>query len=132
MTNVDWAKRRSECSLEAIFNVSLKELLDSDVESVNQLKRRGVEFVLDTHATNKIVVSRRRDMGGTFENEAVVFDLLPNEIRVRDARTEKTMFSAKPTLNAEGECLIEIAGLGDPIRLWQFSSKALENLFFGF
>jgi hypothetical protein len=41
----------------------------------------------------------------------------------------KELFSAKPYLNHEGECLLQI-GETDPLHIWQVSRKALEPLFF--
>jgi hypothetical protein len=131
MVGFDWVKARSKCSLESVFQ-TLREVLDSDVKSVNGLNRVGVTFALNNSATNKLIISRERDYGGLSGGETVVFELLPNEIRVRDGRTEKHFFSAKPVLNQEGECLLEVTGELEPQRLWQVSRKALDDLFFGF
>ena len=108
--------------------------MDSDVKTANALNRRGVKFKLNTEATGKIIVLRERDLGGFNESMAIVFELLPDKIAVTERRgpgfTEGALFCAAPGLNQEGECLLEIDG--QPLKLWQVSRKALENLFFGF
>lgn len=38
------------------------------------------------------------------------------------------MFDARPSLNKEGDCLLEIEG--QPFALWQVCRRALEGLFF--
>jgi hypothetical protein len=133
MGNFNWVHARANCSLEGVFHI-LSEIVDSDVKQANALRRQGVKFSLNTEATSKIMVIRDRDLGGTKETTGVIFELLPDTISVtrkkHGALTEDSLFSAVPSLNEDGECLMEVKG--KPLKLWQMSRKALENLFFGF
>jgi hypothetical protein len=124
----NWVTARQSCSLAQVFK-TLEEVLDSDVKAAQGLGILGVEFKIITDATNKIVVGRSQNCGGLVTGNAVVFELTPTEIRVKDSRTEQHLFSARPNLNIAGECLLEIDG--QPYQFWQVSRKALEDLFFG-
>ena len=66
------------------------------------------------------------------EGEAILFERLANEIKIRDGRKDKHLFSARPVLNADGECMMEIVGESEQRPMWQISRKALDDLFFGF
>jgi hypothetical protein len=132
MGNFNWVHARAHCSLEGVFHI-LHEIVDSDVKDVNALKRQGVTFRLNTDATRKIIVARDRDLGGVIESTGIVFELFPDKITIahkQGALIDKSLFSAVPSLNEDGECLMEVNGKS--LKLWQVSRKALENLFFGF
>src|SRR5216683_1096079 len=106
----DWVRARHECSLECVFQ-TLREVVDSDVKRMMALKNKPeVGFRLSAPAADKFIVTRARDYGGGTEGSMIVFELLPTEIRVRDGRDEKTILSAKPDVNPEGECLLEVQG----------------------
>ena len=124
----NWVAARQSCSLAQVFQ-TLKEVLDSDVKAAQGLGILGAEFKINTDATNKIIVGRSQNCGVAVTGNAVVFELTPTEIRVKDSRTEQHLFSARPSLVIVGECLLEIDG--QPYQLWQVSRKALEDLFFG-
>lgn len=62
---------------------ALIEIVDSDVESANELKRGGVAFHLSTEARGKLIVSRELDLGGNITDvRSVVFELSKREIVV--------------------------------------------------
>jgi hypothetical protein len=65
---------------------------------------------------------------------SVIFELMPDEIAIRRMEHAKSelMFSAKPRLNPEGQCLLAVTGESDLQQLWQVSQKALDGLFFVF
>jgi hypothetical protein len=79
MGGFNWVNETSKCSPEMILGV-LREVVDSDVKTVNGLNRKGVEFKLVDEATNKILVVRQRDMAGFTEGMAVVFELRSRNI----------------------------------------------------
>lgn len=69
---------------------------------------------------------------GFQEGEAVIFERVADGIIVKQARTGREMFMAKPALNAAGECKLMIEGESDQsLELWQVSRKAIETLVFG-
>ena len=101
----------------------------------NGLNKRGIEFEINLEVKDKIIVLRKRDIVGHVETSAIVFELEGDRITVKD-RTDRSnlagqlLFHAKPDLNQEGECLLEVDGV--PLKLWQVSRKALDGLFFRF
>ncbi|MGH9344855.1 MAG: hypothetical protein ACRD3Y_02300 [Bryobacteraceae bacterium] len=130
--SLDWVTARSKCSLAAVFE-TLMEVLDSDVKSRNALGAQGVRFLLTRPVGQKLIVVRERDFGGIPETDTVVFELTKAHVAAtaRNARGDgKPLFQAKPALNREGDCLLEVNG--EELRLWQVSRLALEGLFFGF
>jgi hypothetical protein len=131
--NFNWVKARSECSLVPVF-AALREVVDSDVKEVNELNRPRLRFTLNPEAgsASKFVVIRQQDMSGFFQAFTVVFELKDDAIVVtaRDQTGNgKPLFSAKPSLKPDGQCMLDIDG--EPCFLWQVSRKALEALFFG-
>ena len=135
MGGFDWVSTRSKCSLEQSF-VLLSEIVDSDVKAANALKRRDVEFKINSEPTKKLVVIRDQDLGGMHGFINVVFELRADKITVFIRKGGEflpvPMFSFVPSLNEEGECLYRIEGEEAQLKLWQVSRKALEDLFFGF
>jgi hypothetical protein len=130
----DWVKARWQCSLPQIFQV-LTEMVQSDVNAVNLLHRNNVMFTFSTPGTEKVVVTRARDLTGSNEVVSVVFELSANQITAREATKmgpKPPFLTATPTLNENGECVFDVGEHGPPLKLWQVSRKALENLFFGF
>ena len=121
----DWVKVRHECSLDQMF-ILLSEVIDSDVKSMES--RTKDVIALGKPAEKKLVVSRKWDIGGMMTSEAIVFEQTRDGISVKDARTEKHLFIAKPTVNQVGECKLEVDD--QALELWQVSRKALEGLFF--
>ena len=132
MASFNWVQARSECSVERVFQI-LAEVVDSDVKAANALNRRGVTFHVNRDARGKLIVARNRDLGGFSDVTIVVFELEPGRIVVTRKTAnidDKTLFSAAPSLNEQGQCLLEVAG--DQLQLWQVSRRALEDLFFEF
>lgn len=130
---MDWVTKRYECSLKNAFQ-KLREVVDSDVKSVSKISRPGVTVVIASDAPkDKIIVDRsiRRSLDPP-ESSSVVFDLMADEIRVRTVNPDKPLFSAKPRLNREGDCLLCVTGESELQQIWQVSQKALDDLFFGF
>jgi hypothetical protein len=115
----NWVKARSACSLKSVF-LLLAEIVDSDVKAANELPE-GRRFSLERQDRKLIVIRESRESPA-----AIVFELSATEIRVREA--EKTLFVARPSLERDGKCRLEVDG--DPLELWQVSRKALEELFF--
>jgi hypothetical protein len=134
MGGFNWVAARSECSLDRQFRI-LAELVDSDVKVANGLNKRGIEFEINLDVKDKIIVLRKRDIVGHVETSVIVFELEQDKITVKD-RTDRSnlpgqmLFNATPSLNEEGECLLEVSGV--PLKLWQVSRKALDGLFFRF
>ena len=111
-------------------------MVHSDVKSVNALGRHGVKFDMRTLTEDKFIVSRVRDLGGIPESASVVFELNRLFIDVRQ-NADKVIFSARPIMNPDGECLLDTGdrdAMGEShLRTeWQVSRRALEDLFFGF
>ncbi len=136
MAGFNWVKARSECSLQRIFQ-TLAEILDSDVKSANDLRRAKVSFHVDTQATNKIIVSRDRDIGEKNEVKSVVFTLAQFSITVTSKKPNgdpQSVLSVIPHMNEDGECLLTIQDQPQlqPLKLWQVSRYFLEDLFFNF
>lgn len=127
MSNFNWVVARSRCSLEGVFAI-LAEALDDDVKAVNALPGRAITFRL-TVQPRKLIVARD-------DSRNIVFELSSTEIVVRHglstpfgSGTPKPLFSARPHLGEDGECMLEVDGR--PLELWQVQRKALEDLFFG-
>lgn len=130
MAGFDWVTARSECSLKRVFMI-LAEVIDSDVKAANELKIQRTQFAVNRDGADKVIVIRSRQMGGE-EIDTVTFQLRGDRIVVypADARGPRPpLFSASASLNQDGECFVEVDG--QPLKLWQVSRKALEDLFFG-
>jgi len=125
-TSFNWVAARSQCSLKRVFE-TLAEIVDSDVKAANELPGRKAQFHVNG-GDKKLVVSRDKSVETATPVSTVVFELFPAEISVRHGRDTK-LFSARPRLNDDGECMLEVDG--QALRLWQVSRKALEDLFFG-
>ena len=129
---MDWVKARAACSLKGVFQL-LSEVVDSDVKAANALDRKDIKFTLNRGITGKLIVVRERDLGGFGESAGIVFELLPSKITIAGAGLgDKPLHTMTPYLNEEGECLLEVEGRPQPLRLWQVSRIALDDLFFGF
>jgi hypothetical protein len=113
----DWVTARSECSLKGVFRV-LAEVIKTDAQKASNAVGRTFGV---TEQDTKIIVSCKED------GLNVVFELVGGEIRVRKG-TDRIMFSARPTLDDEGNCLLQIEDTR--LRLWQVSRRGLEDLFF--
>jgi hypothetical protein len=130
MTPFDWVTARSECSIIRFFDL-LRERVDSDVRKVSGLNKPGIVFRFDADiAPEKFMVSRERDLGGFKEQLSIVFERHEGKIsaRRRAAQINEILFDGIPTMNEEGECVFVIDKV--PMRIWQVSPKALEELFF--
>ena len=130
----NWVEARAKCSIDQIF-IALREVVDSDVktmQSIASTTRAAVDDVSMSLATDtKFIVTGRRDPGGVFDGNSVVFERAIGRIVVKDGRSQGTMFDVQPALCIDGECRLElVGGNGDALELWQVSRKALENLFF--
>lgn len=121
----NWVEARANCSLGNIFQI-LSEVVDSDVKAMNGLHLTNLTFSLSSEAMRKIVVIRGRRRLETTVEVKVVFELLPDRIKV--SQGSELVFFAVPSLSEEGECLLDVDG--ETLRLWQVSRKALESLFF--
>ncbi len=124
----DWVTARHKCSLAGVFRV-LAEIVDTNVQTANALIEPGA-FERNV-AANKVIVIRKH--GGAASS--VVFTLEANAIsvkRVNQAGNEKAVFTAKPALTTDGECVLEINDRPlQPLELWQVCRLALEDFFFG-
>lgn len=125
----DWVRARAACSLERIFLV-LSETAAGDVRAANELRPSRARFEHKS-LDRKFLVIRQEDAGGVTQAASVVFELQENGIAVRritPARAPEPIFTAKPSLTPEGECLLEVGR--QQLRPWQVSRLALEDLFF--
>lgn len=125
----DWVTRRAECSVEKLF-LLLVEVVESDVKVMHARSLpHGPSFTTNKPTSGKLVVMKMFPDSTIAGN--VVFERTIGGIEVRmlkRARDEQALFTAKPSLSAEGECRLEIDYL--PMELWQVSRRALEDLFF--
>lgn len=124
MSNFDWVKELSSCSLPAVFE-RLKLEVETDMNARMALRREGDAYGFE--------MSRTADAFTVFLNsnqrrEAVKFTLKAKSIVVSDSSGDE-MFEATLTLNDEGECRVKING--QERELWYMRRMALENLFFG-
>lgn len=124
--SLDWVKARSECSVERMF-VLLRETMDTDVKSVQAIQPH-INYRIERISDSKFVVARQWDAGGIPSSDAVTVERVSNSIQVRNARTEKDILSAAPSIQTDGECKLHVADV--PQELWQVSRRALEALFF--
>jgi hypothetical protein len=115
---------RFSCSLQAIFE-ALAEVIKTDAEAASKLLGPDRRFKV-TRQTRKIIVVRaEHDDEGA---DSIVLELSSTGITAKKGRSGDVLFDAKPVLNEEGECVLEVNDRS--LRLWQVSRKALENLFF--
>jgi hypothetical protein len=118
----DWVSARYACSLPSIFQI-LGEVLQADADIANKLPGLNRSFEVTLHP-KRIIVSRVSGANPT----NVVFELFRADIAVREGPNQ-AMFRARPSLNQDGECMLEVDG--QPLKLWQVCRKALDDLFFG-
>jgi len=126
----DWVSALATCSFDKQFD-ALLEVIEFDVNAANLLGTSGgrLSFYHDPAKAQKVIVSCDRVVAF----DKVIFELATGAIVVtsRDSAGKETKrFSAKPTFNVQGECLLNVEG--EDLRIWQVSRKALEDLFFGF
>jgi hypothetical protein len=124
--NFDWVKARSKCSLEEVF-VNLGEVVDSDVKTTNSLSHKTGEFAIN-RPNGKIVVVKTQQ---TSAKKSIVFELTNQGVCVKEGLGGKHLFLGKPSLIPSGDCKLQVDGEQEPLELWQFSRRALEDLFFG-
>jgi hypothetical protein len=125
----DWVKARSECSLRHVF-LMLAEVIDSDVKAA-QSHIPGAKFKINKTSDDKFIVVKSWDASGVDQAESVAFEATKQGIAVKDVRTGKRLFLAKPELTANGDCKLRSDDNPDALEMWQVSRKALEDLFFG-
>jgi hypothetical protein len=130
----DWVSARSKCSLESVFQL-LRVAVDDDLQKVSSLNRIGVKFDRSKQSPDtKIIVTRVLELTGFNESSHVIFELKTDRIsvtkRIGNSPEAEPLFEAIPGLNEEGECLLRVKET--PLKLWQVSRKALEELFFWF
>jgi hypothetical protein len=135
MESVNWVANRAGCSIQRVFQI-LGEMVDTDVKEAEALNRRGVKFSLSKEVDTKLIVTRDRDLGGVSETDGVTFEVRAGKIRVtagsKNMNERKPLFSFAPAFSQDGECLVQVEGESEPVKLWQVCRKALEDLFFGF
>jgi len=119
----DWVSARAACSLLSVFQI-LGERVRTDVDIANRApgSKRRFRVAIDPL---KIVVARTHPAE---EAANIVFELCATDVAVRKGASAQ-LFRARPALNEDGECLLEVDG--QTLRLWQVSRKALEDLMFG-
>ena len=127
MTNFDWVKARSECSVVALFE-SLKAQLQEDVD-----KRNGMRYGPPFHFVFRIVVGNNMRTAVIVEGEnpdiydSVLFELTKSAIEVKD-KNGNLKFKATPMINDDGGCRLNVNGAEK--ELWHIRKTALEDLFF--
>lgn len=130
-THLDWVKARLDCSLPSIF-LTLAEVVKSDVASATA-RIPGATFTVEHATEHKLIVNKAWTAAGYPQGDAVTFELQPTRgIRVTRAHADRPLFFAKPALQPDGVCKLEIEGdvPATPLALWQVSRRALERLFF--
>jgi hypothetical protein len=124
MSEFDWVKARSACSLAGIYE-KLKMDLQEDVKTRQSLRGEN-----DTYYGVKIVAKDKRTavvVEGNGIYDSVLFILTDDGIDIAD-KDGKVRFKATPTLSDDGECRLKV---GDQEReLWHVRKMALEELFF--
>ena len=124
--DVNWVNARWSCAPQNALP-SLAEAVEADVNSVNELQRRGVKFnVIKTDLPQAFVVTRQRNLAGFLENVSVVFRLSDNLITVRRVISgfEPPFLSAVAGLDEEdGECRFTVDGQN--LKPWQLRWKLL-------
>ena len=129
MTNFDWVKAFSECSLSKVFE-ELKTQVEADIKTRKALQDKertwgghyGFQFINGNDTFKVMLESNAR-------REVVKFTLGDKSILVTDSQGE-TILEAFLTLNDLGECRVKING--QERELWHMRRLALEQLFFGF
>lgn len=128
---LDWVKARFDCSLPSVF-LALEEAAKSDVASITP-RVTAATFSVERVTDQKFMVSKAWTAGGIQQGDAIVFELLPSRgIQVTRSHAQRPLFFAKPALQPDGACKLEIDGDTNaaPLELWQVSRRALEDLFF--
>lgn len=125
---LNWVKVRAGCSIEQMF-LLLAQVVDSDAQAMADVARRGFNFEFQKLSEDRFSVTRHRNLGGLLEGDAVVFVRNDQGVTVSDGRSSAVIVTAKPAVDANGECRFEVAG--KPVELWQVSRLALEDFFFG-
>jgi hypothetical protein len=125
--DLDWVTKRNTCSVRDVFERLSLGVMD-DVNKRQELReqhnefgfiygfrfnRKGEQFSVARHTPDKGI--------------AVVFALRGPEIVVIDEQN-KVYFSARVTLNNQGDCVLLVDK--EELHEWQFRKKALDALFF--
>jgi hypothetical protein len=125
MSNFDWVRELSSCSLPPIFE-KLKLEVEEDIKTRMALRREGDAYGFEMART---VDAFTVYLNSNHRREAVKFTLKEKCIEVSDSSGDQ-MFEATLTLNDEGECRVKIDG--QERELWHMRRLALEGLFFDF
>jgi hypothetical protein len=129
MSEFDWVKARSECSIGVIFE-QLKRDLQSDVDKNQALRPEPAGLpcfygfrlaIANTGRAAAVIVE------GTGIHDSVTFRLTDTAIEVV-GNDGKLRFQATPTLNSKGECRLKING--EEYEAWYLRKMALEDIFF--
>lgn len=121
---LDWVSARFYCSLQAVFE-TLAEVIKTDAEVASKLFAPDRTFKVTVQPQKIIVVRAEREAGTP---SSIVLELSALGITVKKGRSGEPVFDARPVMNEEAECMLEVDDR--PLKLWQVSRKALEDLFF--
>ena len=121
-----WVEARNKCNADLCFDL-LVEQVESDVESINNLKARSNKAWTFTRQNGKVIVALSVD---GFHDSSIVFTLSKEAIAVKlSVNSNYTpLFEAIPHLLDDTRCKLEIDSI--PVEIWQVSRRALEQLFF--
>ena len=127
-SSFDWVSARLRCNVNELFG-KLKAVVKADVESANrnvENAERRFRFN-DGPAISVFSVTEGKEPPYV----RMVFELVQQKINVHHQSTEQPPhLVARAALSADStECLLDVECL-QPMPLWQFSRRALEDLFF--
>ena len=120
------AAQKMECTAQKMFE-RLRERVKSDVADADGKSRHAVKFQELTEYD--FLVQRKNPHGDRAEHDQMVFSLVRERIMVRDGTGDDFL---KAHVTATGtDCLLDVSGHDRPFRIWEFSRRALEPVFFG-
>ncbi len=142
--NVDWVKRRLNCSINEVWK-RLCEQVKRDLESMNHSKSSS--FEVNTLGDDSFEVIKKEISPaailktGISHVDWIRFSLITGEeeyIKVKSMKRGNDAINFKVKMGwdeSETTCKLlieeELLGEGPPVELWQISQRALSKLFFG-
>jgi hypothetical protein len=121
-SDFDWVAERTKCSAAKMFEL-LKLGAIRNIETINASGQVKAQIVEPYSGTFSVIRFSARGDG----HPSVRFTLVEDEIDVAGQGVE-VGFTARLTLNDDGECRFLVAGV--ELALWQVLRRALEPLFF--
>ena len=127
----DWVEKRAKCNVRELFS-HLREVVKSDVDSAREhVSADGFEFRDGPATTSFMVAGYAVKTGGAtarIAQDVRRFHLSGSTIEVFN-KESRPVIEARAALVGGADCLVDVVGR-EPMRLWEFSRLALEDLFF--